>query len=170
MRYIIASDIHGSAYWTKKLISQIELLQPDEIILLGDILYHGPRNDLPRDYSPKNVISMLNPYADKITCNRGNCDAEVDQMVLDFDIMSDYNYIMDDDMEIFATHGHIFSPDNMPQLDPGSIFLYGHTHIKDDRIVNGIHIFNPGSLSIPKDETHSIGLLDENSLSHILLN
>ena len=169
MKYIIASDIHGSAFWCSKLMEEIEKHNPDEIILLGDVLYHGPRNDLPKGYAPKEVIAMLNPLADKIVCCRGNCEAEVDQMVLDFDVMDTFGVLFDDDQEIFYTHGHIYNPDVLPDLAEGSIFLYGHTHIKEDRILDGVHIFNPGSVSIPKDGTHSIGLLDQGVLSHILL-
>ena len=169
MKYLIGSDIHGSAFWCQKFMDVYTQEKPDEIILLGDILYHGPRNDLPRDYAPKKVIAMLNPLAEKINCCRGNCEAEVDQMVLDFECMGDYNLILDDDACIFCTHGHIFNPDAMPNLDPGSIFLYGHTHVKDDRIQDGIHIFNPGSVSIPKDGSHSCAILDDDGLRHIIL-
>lgn len=171
MKYIIASDIHGSAYWCEKLISKIEEIQPDNIILLGDILYHGPRNDLPKDYAPKKVIPMLNQYANNIISCGGNCDAQVDQYVLDFDVSSTSNYIEDGTCNIFLTHGHIYNPRNMPsELACGDIFLYGHTHIKQDEIIDSIHIFNPGSTSIPKDGTNSIGLLDDGTLSHIILN
>ena len=110
MKLIIASDIHGSAYYCKKLVEVIKNENPDRILLLGDILYHGPRNDLPRDYAPKEVISMLNPLSDKLVCVRGNCDTEVDQMVLDFDVLSDSAVIYDGAIEIFAPHGHKYSP------------------------------------------------------------
>ena len=169
MKRIIASDIHGSAFWCEKLIEQIQIHNPDEIILLGDILYHGPRNDLPKDYAPKKVIAMLNPLADKIVCCRGNCEAEVDQMVLDFDCMDTFGVIFDDDQEIMYTHGHIYNPEVLPDMPLGSVFLYGHTHIKQDEMIDGIHVFNPGSVSIPKDGTHSIGLLEDGKLSHIIL-
>ncbi len=169
MKRIIASDIHGSSFWCRKLIEQIELHQPEEIILLGDILYHGPRNDLPRDYAPKEVIAMLNPLTDRIVCCRGNCEAEVDQMVLDFDVMDTFGIIFDDDQEIMYTHGHIYNPEIHPELSDGAVLLYGHTHVKHDEIIDGIHMFNPGSVSIPKDGSHSIGLMDKGKLSHIIL-
>ncbi len=169
MKRLIASDIHGSAYWCKKFIEQVEKNNPDEIILLGDILYHGPRNDLPKDYNPKEVIAMLNPLTDKIVCCRGNCEAEVDQMVLDFDVMDTFGILFDDEQEIFYTHGHVYNPEEHPELPLGAIFLYGHTHIKHDEIINGVHVFNPGSVSIPKDGTHSIGILEDGTLSHIIL-
>ena len=111
MKYLIASDIHGSAYWAERLCAAIESEQPDRIVLLGDLLYHGPRNDLPRDYAPKRVIPLLNALADRIIAVRGNCDAEVDQMVLDFPIMADYATLFDENgRELFLTHGHVLAP------------------------------------------------------------
>ncbi len=169
MKRIIASDIHGSGFWCRKLMEQIEHFNPDEIILLGDILYHGPRNDLPKQYNPKEVIAMLNPIADKIVCCRGNCEAEVDQMVLDFDCMDTFGVLFDEDREILYTHGHIYNPEIHPDMPSGSIFLYGHTHVKQNELIDGIQMFNPGSVSIPKDGSHSIGLYDDGNLSHIIL-
>ena len=137
MKYLIASDIHGSAYWTERLVAAIESEQPDRIVLLGDLLYHGPRNDLPRDYAPKRVIPLLNALADRIIAVRGNCDAEVDQMVLDFPVMADYATLFDETgRELFLTHGHVFgagmhnSVDHVPALPEGSALVYGHVHIK----------------------------------------
>ena len=176
MRLLIASDIHGSATWCARLLEAMEAEQPDRLVLLGDILYHGPRNDLPEGYAPKRVIAMLNPLADSIVCVRGNCEAEVDQMVLDFPCMADYTVLLDTDApgqpggrELFCTHGHVFgdgvhnSVDNMPNLPAGSALLYGHTHKKvshpSERRAD-IWLFNPGSVSIPKDGTHSYGVYE----------
>ncbi len=153
--FVIASDIHGSALWCERLIEKINSIAPEKVILLGDILYHGPRNDLPDEYAPKKVISLLAPLSDKIICVRGNCDTEVDQMVLDFPILSDSAYICAFGQTVFATHGHIFSPDSPPKLADGDILLYGHTHVPQDEVmdIGGKHIrcINPGSVSIPKN-------------------
>lgn len=155
MKFVIASDLHGSAFWCGKLMEVIENEQPDRILLLGDLLYHGPRNDLPRDYAPKQVIPMLSRYADKILAIRGNCEAEVDQMVLPFPCMADYAVVNDQGLTIYMTHGHHASPDHLPALPEGSVFLSGHTHVKMDEVRNGIRCINPGSVSIPKDGSHS---------------
>ena len=161
MKLIIASDIHGSAFWCRKLMDQIELENPDKVVLLGDLLYHGPRNDLPKDYAPKQVIPMLASIKEKIIAVRGNCEAEVDQMVLPFPCMADYAQLLLDGKTFYLTHGHHASPDNLPPLEEGSIFLSGHTHVKLDEVKNGIRCLNPGSVSIPKDGSHSI-LIYEN--------
>ena len=160
MKFIIASDIHGSAFWCGKLLEVAEAFQPDRIVLLGDLLYHGPRNDLPRDYAPKQVIPMLSRYADKIIAVRGNCEAEVDQMVLPFPCMADFSQIYADGNTFYLTHGHHHSPDNLPPLPEGSIFLSGHTHVKLDELRKGIRCLNPGSVSIPKDGSHSCVIFD----------
>ena len=155
MKFLIASDIHGSAFWCGRLMDVLKKEQPDKLILLGDILYHGPRNDLPKDYAPKQVIEMLTEVKEKILCVRGNCEAEVDQMVLPFPCMSDFSQLMMDGKTFFLTHGHLWDPDKLPCLPEGSIFLYGHTHVKLDKEVRGIRCLNPGSISIPKDGSHS---------------
>jgi len=155
MKLLIASDIHGSAFWCRRLCDLIEAEQPDKILLLGDLLYHGPRNDLPRDYAPKQVIPMLSQYKEKIIAVRGNCEAEVDQMVLPFPCMADFSQLYVDENFLYLTHGHHHSPDNLPPLPEGSIFLSGHTHVKLDEPRNGIRCINPGSVSIPKDGSHS---------------
>ncbi|MBQ5601331.1 MAG: phosphodiesterase, partial [Clostridia bacterium] len=129
MKWLIASDIHGSAYYCEKLISAFDKEKADKMILLGDILYHGPRNDLPRDYSPKSVISMLNPLKDRLLCVRGNCDTEVDQMVLDFPVLADYALLPLGNNLIFITHGHKFNTTDIPPLSDGDILLHGHTHV-----------------------------------------
>ena len=110
MKLFIASDIHGSAYWCGKMLDRFASSGAERLLLLGDLLYHGPRNDLPKGYDPKEVTKMLNAIADKLICVRGNCDSEVDQMVLEFPIMADYAYICIGEQRIFATHGHLFSP------------------------------------------------------------
>ena len=155
MKLVIASDIHGSAFWCGKLMEVIEEIKPDKILLLGDILYHGPRNDLPKGYAPKQVIPMLSAYAGKILCVRGNCEAEVDQMVLPFSCMADCALVNADGLTMYLTHGHHQNPDNLPPLAEGSIFLSGHTHVKLDEVRNGIRCLNPGSVSIPKDGSNS---------------
>ena len=155
MKLLIASDIHGSAYWCSRLCELVEQEQPDKLILLGDLLYHGPRNDLPRDYAPKQVIPMLSKYQDKIIAVRGNCEAEVDQMVLPFPCMADFSQLVTEDAVFYLTHGHHHNPEHLPPLSEGSIFLYGHTHVKQDVVIGGIRCLNPGSVSIPKDGSHS---------------
>jgi len=162
MKYLIASDIHGSAFYCKKLLDAFFEEKADRMILLGDILYHGPRNDLPKDYAPKLVFEMLNSISEKILCVRGNCDAEVDQMVLDFPIMADYAVIPVKDRIMYATHGHIFNPDNPPALKVGDILLNGHTHVPK-LLDNGEFVYmNPGSVSIPKEETpHSYMIFED---------
>lgn len=163
MKLLIASDIHGSAYYCARLMELMEREQPDKLILLGDLLYHGPRNDLPRNYAPKQVIPMLSQYADRILAVRGNCEAEVDQMVLPFPCMADYAVLLVDGVTFYLTHGHHWNPDHLPPLAAGSVFLFGHTHVKLDEVREGIRCLNPGSISIPKDGSHSC-LLYENGL------
>ncbi|MBE7047465.1 MAG: phosphodiesterase [Ruminococcaceae bacterium] len=153
MKWIIASDIHGSKYYCEKLIERFNEEKADKILLLGDILYHGPRNDLPGGHDPKGVIEILNGYKDKILCVRGNCDAEVDQMVLEFPIMADYLLITEGDKTIFATHGHIYNETNLPPMGMGDIILNGHTHISKCVEYDSFVYMNPGSVSIPKGGT-----------------
>ncbi len=161
MKLLIASDIHGSAYWCEKLMALAENDQPDKLVLLGDLLYHGPRNDLPRDYAPKKVIPMLSAWKEKIIAVRGNCEAEVDQMVLPFPCLADFSQLLVDDKCLYLTHGHHANPENLPPLPEGSIFLSGHTHVKIDEVHNGIRCLNPGSVSIPKDGSHSCLLYED---------
>lgn len=151
MKWMIASDLHGSAYYTKELLVAMEREAPDRLLLLGDLLYHGPRNDLPRDYAPKEVIAMLNPLAEKLLCVRGNCEAEVDQMVLDFPVMADYCVLPAGKHLIYATHGHVFTETKPPKLCPGDILLTGHTHVPKCVHYETYHYLNPGSVSIPKE-------------------
>ena len=158
MKYVIASDIHGSKTWCDRLVRAIEVEQPDQVILLGDLLYHGPRNPLPDGYAPAEVAAMLNGLADRLTAVRGNCDAEVDQMMLEFPCLADYALVVDGARKLFCTHGHALSPDDPPRLPEGSLFLSGHTHVKVNEIRDGIRFVNPGSVSLPKDGTRSFAL------------
>ncbi|NLC95873.1 MAG: phosphodiesterase [Bacilli bacterium] len=149
MKLLIASDIHGSLYYTKLLIDKFNKEKCDRLILLGDILYHGPRNPVPKDYEPKEVANLLNQYKDKIICVRGNCDSEVDQMILEFPVSSAYSYLLIDNYTFFLTHGHLYNPEQLP-LTENSIYVYGHTHIPV--LENSSYIkLNPGSISLPKD-------------------
>ncbi len=153
MKWFIASDIHGSEYYCKKMLEAFEREQADRILLLGDLLYHGPRNDLPRDYAPKAVIAMLNGLRDKIFCVRGNCEAEVDQMVLNFPALADYALIEESGHMIFATHGHIYNENSLPPLAKDSVLLHGHTHVPKCAPHEDYVCMNPGSVSIPKEES-----------------
>ena len=151
-KLIIASDIHGDFKTAERLVEIFEESGAERLVLLGDILYHGPRNDLPEGYAPKEVIALLNGIADKILCVRGNCDTEVDQMVLDFPILADYAYIMTDGIRVFATHGHKFNMAIPPALKAGDILLCGHTHVPvAEKFGNNNLYVNPGSVSIPKE-------------------
>ena len=151
MKLMIASDIHGSSLYCEELLKRYNDEKPDKLLLLGDILYHGPRNDLPRGYNPKSVIAMLNNIKDEIICVRGNCDAEVDQMVLDFPIMADYSILDLDGRLIFATHGHIYNENNLPPMGRCDVLLNGHTHIPKCVSHGDYTYMNPGSVSIPKE-------------------
>ena len=150
MKVMIASDIHGSALFCEKLIEAYNAEQPDKLVLLGDLLYHGPRNDIPGGYNTKKVAALLNGIKENIICVRGNCDSEVDQMVLDFPIKADYALLYIGGKTVFATHGHLFNDDNPPKMAGNFILLCGHTHVPacDD---HGSFLYvNPGSVSIPK--------------------
>ena len=169
MKLLIASDIHGSAYWCGKLMEVLDREQPEKLILLGDLLYHGPRNDLPRDYAPKRVIEMLSAHAAHIVAVRGNCEAEVDQMVLPFPCMADYSILLDGSRSLYLTHGHLWNPERLPDLPEGTVFLSGHTHVKLDENHNGIRCLNPGSVSIPKDGSHSYIIYEDGVFSFCVL-
>lgn len=151
MKWMIASDIHGSEYYCKLLLKAYEKEEAGRLLLLGDILYHGPRNDLPKDYNPKQVIEMLNNRKQDIVCVRGNCDTEVDQMVLEFSIMADYCVITEGKRLIYATHGHHYNEQYLPPLHHGDILLHGHTHIPKCTEHENYTYMNPGSVSIPKE-------------------
>lgn len=162
MKWMIASDLHGSAFYCRRMIEAYEREGADRLLLLGDVLYHGPRNDLPEKYAPKEVIAMLNDMKNDILCVRGNCDTEVDQMVLEFPILADYALLSLESRMIFATHGHLYNEKKLPPLHEGDILLHGHTHVpkcvEHDRYI----YMNPGSLSIPKENSyHGYMLLEE---------
>lgn len=150
MKYMIASDIHGSAYYCSKMKEAYQKEEAERIILLGDLLYHGPRNDLPKDYAPKEVIQILNSIKEEVLCVRGNCEAEVDQMVLEFPVMAEYMIWNLEKHMVFATHGHIHNEQNLPPLKEGDILLHGHTHIQAIEKRGCYYYLNPGSVSIPK--------------------
>ena len=161
MKWMIASDIHGSAYYCEKLLEAYQREQADRLLLLGDILYHGPRNDLPRDYAPKKVIAMLNEHKQEILCVRGNCDTEVDQMVLQFPVLADYAVLTAGNCLIYVTHGHVYNSSNLPPIQPGDILLHGHTHIPACEEQDTHTYLNPGSVSIPKENSpHSYMTFD----------
>ena len=163
MKLMIASDIHGSAAYCERLIDAYRREAPDRLLLLGDLLYHGPRNDLPLDYAPKRVIDMLNSISDDLLCVRGNCEAEVDQMVLSFPVLADYAYLEVNGVSIFATHGHHYSEATPPPLRKGDVLLCGHTHVSRCVRYEGFTYLNPGSVSIPKEGTpHSYATLAGN--------
>lgn len=153
MKWMIASDLHGSEYYCKKLLEAYDMEKADRLLFLGDLLYHGPRNNLPREYQPQKVLELLNQRKDDILCVRGNCDGEVDQMVLEFPIMADYCMIVDQGYTIFATHGHLYHEQKLPPLHKGDILLHGHTHVPTCKETENYTYLNPGSVSMPKEET-----------------
>ena len=162
MKLMLASDIHGSAYYTEKMRRAYIDENVDKLILLGDLLYHGPRNDLPKDYAPKKVIEILNGMKEEILCVRGNCDTEVDQMVLDFPILADYAVIYADGKTLYLTHGHKFNPENPPKLKKGDYLVNGHTHIPANEDKGEFIYINPGSVSIPKAGSGHTYMIYEN--------
>ena len=171
MKYLIISDIHGDVSSATFLQTTAQQIQPDRILCLGDILYHGPRNDLPEQYAPKRVIPIMNAMKDQMIAVRGNCDAEVDQMVLDFPCMSDYNVIPFGSRNIFMSHGHIYSPEHLPALKENDIFLSGHTHIPTAGKKNNIYLLNPGSITLPKSgHPRTYAILDEHSFTIYTMN
>ena len=151
MKLMIASDIHGSLYWCRRLMEAWKEEKPRKLLLLGDLLYHGPRNDLPRDYAPKEVIAQLNAIKEHLLCVRGNCEAEVDQMVLEFPVLTESLLFFLDERMVYATHGHIFGRQHPPMLSRGDILLHGHTHIQAMEDTENFIYLNPGSVSIPKE-------------------
>lgn len=164
MKWMIASDIHGSAYYCQKTLEAFCREGADRLLLLGDLLYHGPRNDLPREYAPKEVIAQLSGVKDKVFCVRGNCEAEVDQMVLPFPVLADYCLLEQAGHVVFATHGHHYNLETPPLLQSGDVLLHGHTHVpaKDNSL--GFWYLNPGSVSIPKENSAHSYMTMENGL------
>ena len=162
MKWLIASDLHGSGYYCRALLDAFDREKADRLLLLGDLLYHGPRNDLPRDYDPKSITAMLNERQASILAVRGNCDAEIDQAVLQFPILADYALLSVGSRLLFVTHGHLFHLDALPPLHPGDILLHGHTHVPACETRDGVTYLNPGSLAIPKaDSPHSYMTLED---------
>ncbi len=152
MKLLIASDIHGDIESAEILIKAFNEEKCDKIVLLGDILYHGPRNDLPGRYAPKEVISLLNKYKDRILAVRGNCDTEVDQMVLEFPILADYAILSLDGLTVYATHGHNYNTKTPPPMANGDILLHGHTHVvRAEKFGDENTYINPGSITLPKE-------------------
>ena len=174
MKFFVASDIHGDSYWAKRVIDAFIVSKADKLVLLGDILYHGPRNDLPSHYEPKKVIELFNAIADKIIAVRGNCDTEVDQMVLKFLIMADYIYLVDEGQVFLVTHGHIYNPYDKPEAMPdGGTLLMGHTHVAKDIMFKAedgktFRYMNPGSPSIPKEDTKPSYIIIENGKAELV--
>lgn len=161
MKLVFISDIHGSITYAEKAKEIFEKEEGTYLIILGDILYHGPRNPLPEGYNPKAVVEIFNELANKIVAVRGNCDADVDQMLLNFPMMSDYSMILHEGVRIFLTHGHIYNEENLPKLQPGDVIIHGHTHLLGEKSVEGIKIINPGSITLPKGgNEHSYGVLE----------
>ena len=155
MKLMFASDIHGSAFYCRRMLELYKNSGAKRLVLLGDILYHGPRNDLPREYAPKEVIAMLNPLKDELLAVRGNCDTEVDQMVLEFPILADYGLLLVGETRLYATHGHVYNENHLPPLTDGDALIHGHTHLLEAKEITAedgrrIKILNPGSVSIPK--------------------
>ena len=166
MKIAIASDLHGSWYYTQKLLTWLDATAPEKTLLLGELLYHGPRHDLPTDYQPKRVIEALNQRAASWVCVRGNCDTEVDQMVLQFPILADCTWLMTEQVTLLATHGHRNA--SLPPLQAGQVLLQGHTHVPMFEKKEGWLHVNPGSVSIPKEGSpHSAMLLEGRELSWI---
>ena len=153
MKLMIASDLHGSGYYTKKLMDAFQAEGAEKLLLLGDLLYHGPRNPLPEEYDCPTVAQQLNAIKDSIIAIRGNCDCEVDQMVLDFPILADYALVEADGLTLWATHGHRWHEKNLPPMAEGTILLNGHTHVPALRNHGNYFYMNPGSVSIPKEDS-----------------
>ena len=153
MKLMIASDLHGSAYYTALLLERWRAENAERLVLLGDILYHGPRNDLPREYAPKEVIAQLNPLSPQILAVRGNCDCEVDQMVLKFPMLADYAVLFLGGQTVYLTHGHVVNTQNPLAFQRGDILLHGHTHVPVCEDCGTYRYLNPGSVSIPKNDT-----------------
>ena len=168
MRLLFISDIHGVPSTLEAALKVGETLGYDKLVLLGDLLYHGPRNGVPDFYDPVKVAKILNGLKDKIVAVRGNCDAEVDQMMVEFPIMEDYRVIEAGKEKFFLTHGHLFNENRLPPLGMGTVLVHGHTHIPElKEIVPGLRLFNPGSVSLPKGgSSRSFGYFDGTQLKH----
>lgn len=164
MKCMIVSDIHGSLPDLKRVMQIFEDEQMDKLILLGDLLYHGPRNPLPQGYDPQGVANILNQYRERIMAVRGNCDAEVDQMLLHFPMRADYLQFYVDGHRFFITHGHLYDEEHLPELSAKDIFMYGHFHKPIAKEDKGIILFNPSSISLPKEGVKSFGVYENHEL------
>ena len=166
-RILIASDIHGDANTAERLVEIYKASGAEKLLLLGDILYHGPRNDLPAGYAPKKVIELLNPLKNEILAVRGNCDTEVDQMVLDFQIMAEYAYLCVDTYSVLLTHGHQINKENA-NLNENEILIHGHTHVLCiEPFGKGNLYLNPGSTTYPKENNPPSYMIYENGVFEI---
>ncbi|MDD2499095.1 MAG: phosphodiesterase [Desulfitobacteriaceae bacterium] len=163
MKLLFISDIHGSLYYVKKALEVYQKEQADYLVLLGDELYHGARNPLPLEYNPQEVALLLNKYADKIIAVKGNCDSEVDEMVLAFPIRASYSIILYEGIRLFLTHGHHYNANNIPPLSKGDVLIFGHTHLPKAEKKGDLFIINPGSIALPKENNpNTYGILDNN--------
>lgn len=154
MKWMIASDIHGSALFCRRLLAAFDRERADRLVLLGDLLYHGPRNPLPEGYAPQETAALLNARRERLVCVRGNCDADVDQMVLEFPILSDSCLLCADGRTVFTTHGHLWNTQKRPPLCPGDVLLHGHTHVPAwEPFGEENYYLNPGSVSLPKEDS-----------------
>lgn len=170
-KLLFASDIHGSAFWCKKLVQTIEKENPTKICLLGDLLYHGPRNPLPDEYDPQTVALLLNGYKEKVIAVRGNCDAEVDQLLISFPMRADYAILSADGTTFFLTHGHLYDSENPPALKKGDVLLNGHFHLPEAKTLpSGAIYLNDGSVSLPKNSPHSCLIIEGREARFIDLN
>lgn len=162
MKLMFASDIHGSLSATERVLDLFDRSGAEWLILLGDFLNHGPRNPLPDAYRPADVAARLNAYAAKIVAVRGNCDSEVDQMLLTFPITAPWQQVLLAHQRLFLTHGHLYHPQQLPPLQSGDVLVYGHTHIPVAERQGEIFCFNPGSVSLPKGGyAPSYGMLEQ---------
>ena len=164
MKIFVATDLHGSAHWTKQVIQQFKHSHSDLLVLLGDVYNHGPRNPFPTDYAPMEVAELLKGVSDKLIVVQGNCDSAVDQMISSFTFVSD-SILFVKGRRLFFTHGHIYNKRNLPQLNPGDVLLYGHFHQNEIAEVDGVICVNVGSAALPKDGNHSFCLVDEQGVT-----
>lgn len=171
MKIVFFSDIHGVPSTLEKLLAHADRMQADRLVILGDLLYHGPRNGVPDFYDPKKVAEMLNERKKQILTVQGNCDCEVDQMMLEFPVLSSYAELSADGRRFFLTHGHVYNAGNLPPVPDNTVIVHGHTHIPQiTHLEDGIVIFNPGSISLPKNNhPQTFGVCEDGVLSVRLL-
>ena len=171
MRILFLSDIHGVPSALEAALAAADTLGYDKIALLGDLLYHGPRNGVPNFYDPVKVAAMLNGLKDRIVAVRGNCDAEVDQMMVEFPITDDYRVLDAGNRKFFLTHGHLWNEFRLPPLGMGTVLAHGHTHVPElKKLECGISVFNPGSVALPKGgSSRSFGYFDGSELKHYVI-